>query len=232
MAGVLHLIPTPISSGPFPLPEYLKEVFRSVPYIISERERTTIRFLASFLTPEELSRKHFARFDEHSTEEDLDPLLHPIVQGMEGALVSEAGLPCVADPGASLVALAHRRGISVVPHPGPSAIVQALMASGLNGQRFMFEGYLPIKEPDRLTRLRYLEGLSRREALSVGWIETPYRTDQLAAYLVSHLEETTRLCIARDIMGTDERIEMKTIGEWRKHPLRFGKIPAIFWMQG
>jgi len=213
------------------LAPYISSVLESVPYIIAEHEKTVRRFLSSQISQEALAAKQFAILDEHTPYQDIPSLLSPLLSGRDGAIISEAGLPCVADPGSALVALAHRHHIRVIPHPGPSSIFQTLMASGLNGQRFMFEGYLPIPEQDRLNRLRYLEGLSSREQMAILWIETPYRVQSLFASLCRALKEETSLTIAQALMTEEESIYTTTVAEWKNSLPELRKSPTVFAIQ-
>ena len=229
--GTLHLIPSPIGSSMDVLAPYIRSILESVPYIVAENEKTVRRFLASQIPQPLLEAKHFATLDEHTPFQDIPTLLFPLLSGQDGAIISEAGLPCVADPGAALVQLAHQHQIPVIPHPGPSSIFQTLMASGLNGQRFMFEGYLPIPEQERLHRLRYLEDLSGRETMTILWIETPYRVGSLFASLCKVLREDTSLTIAQALMTQDERIHTGTVGDWKGRASELLKGPTVFAIQ-
>lgn len=229
--GTLHLIPSPIGSNTDVLAPYIRSILESVPYIIAENEKTVRRFIATQISSELLAAKQFAILDEHTLFQDIPTLLVPLLAGQDGAIISEAGLPCVADPGSALVQLAHSHHIPVMPHPGPSAIFQTLMASGLNGQRFMFEGYLPIQEQERLARIRFLESLSSREQMSILWIETPYRVKSLFASLCRSLREDTSLAIGQALMTEAEYIYTATVGDWKKGAIELGKSPAVFAIQ-
>lgn len=229
--GTLHLIPSPIGTSMDVLAPYIVAILESVPYIIAEQEKTVRRFLATQISQEVLAAKTFATLDEHTQFQELPALLAPLLAGQDGAIISEAGLPCVADPGSALVALAHGHHIRVIPHPGPSAIIQTLMASGLNGQRFMFEGYLPIHEQERTERVRYLEALSGREHMSILWIETPYRVQSLFTSLCAILREETSLTLGQALMTEEEYIFTCTVGEWKKHAPQLRKSPTVFAIQ-
>jgi 16S rRNA (cytidine1402-2'-O)-methyltransferase len=229
--GTLHLIPSPIGTLMNVLVPATFSVLESVPYIIAENEKTVRRFLSSQISQEALAAKQFATLDEHTPSQDMPALLSPLLSGQDGAIISEAGLPCVADPGSALVELAHRHHIRVIPHPGPSSIFQTLMASGLNGQRFMFEGYLPIPEQDRLNRLRFLEGLSGRERMTILWIETPYRVQSLFTSLCTALREETSLTIAQALMTDEEYIYTTQVGAWKSQMPLLQKTPTVFAIQ-
>ncbi|WP_304225597.1 SAM-dependent methyltransferase [Gracilinema caldarium] len=229
--GILHLVPSPIGVSMDILAPYIRSVLESVPYIIAENEKTVRRFLASQVPPQHLAAKEWATLDEHTPFQDIPALLAPLLAGRDGALISEAGLPCVADPGSALVSLAHAHHIRVIPHPGPSSIFQTLMASGLNGQRFMFEGYLPIPEQERLARLRSLEQLSSREGMTILWIETPYRVMSLFASLCKALRGETRLTISQALMTEEESIYTCTVDEWKHLAPELRKSPTVFAIQ-
>lgn len=173
--------------------------------------------------------RHFSVLDEHTEESGIPPLLEPLLAGKDAALLSEAGLPCIADPGSRLVLAAQRRGIRVYPYPGPSSIYMALMASGLNGQRFMFDGYVPVQEAARAKRLRELEALSSKESMSAGCIETPYRAQKLFETMLAVLRPMTLLCVAEGIMTAEERIVTQPISAWRQAGHTIPKIPTVFY---
>lgn len=230
--GTLHLIPTPIGAPGPVLAPYISELLSRIPYIIVENEKTCKRVLASLIGYDGVNAKTFEVLDEHTKIESLSGLLDPLLKGTDGALLSESGSPCVADPGAPLVALAHRREIRVVPHPGPSSIIQALMASGLNGQRFMFDGYLPIQEAERKRRIGYLEKLSLSQKMSIGFIETPYRCQSMLDSLLSTLRPDTLLCVASALMTEEERISTASAGRWKQMAKSLPKNPTVFFFQG
>ena len=166
---------------------------------------------------------------------DLTPLLEPALAGHDVGLLSEAGLPAVADPGAALVQAAHALGIEVVPMAGPSALLLALAGSGLNGQSFAFVGYLPVDGAARATRIRELDALSRRHGQTQIAIETPYRNDALLAALLEHLQPATRLAVACGLTLPGARCETRTVAAWRHQPLQplGGRLPAVFsWLAG
>ena len=161
----------------------------------------------------------------------LDGLLAPLLAGSDAALLSEAGAPAVADPGAALVRRAHRLGIRVAPLVGPSAILLALMASGLEGQRFAFHGYLPVEEAALAKRLKALEADSRRERRTEIFIETPYRNDRLLRLIVATCAPATLLSVAADLTAPTETIATQPIAAWRREPRAIGKRPAVFLLQ-
>jgi 16S rRNA (cytidine1402-2'-O)-methyltransferase len=191
---------------------------------VVENAKSARAFLAAAgCKPRELQ---LAELSEHTAPADLPRLLDPMRQGRPLGLLSEAGCPAIADPGAQLVELAHREGFRVVPLIGPSAITLALMASGLEGQRFAFCGYLPRDPLQRKKRIRELEARSRKEAQTEIFIETPYRNDALLSALLETCAPTTRLCLAVDLTLPSETIETRALGEWKTKPI--GKRPAVF----
>ncbi|MBQ2591112.1 MAG: SAM-dependent methyltransferase, partial [Paludibacteraceae bacterium] len=171
----------------------------------------------------------FFELNQHTDRSKIEPYLKPLLDGNDMGIISEAGCPAVADPGADIVALAHRKGIRVVPLVGPSSILLAQMASGFNGQSFAFVGYLPIEAAERQKRLRKLEHRAKEENQTQLFIETPYRNMKLFDELTATLKGDTRLCIACDITLESEYIETRTIGEWKqKKPQDLNKRPTIF----
>jgi 16S rRNA (cytidine1402-2'-O)-methyltransferase len=165
---------------------------------------------------------------EHTAAVEVPKLLQPLREGRSLGLLSEAGCPAIADPGALLVEAAHREGFRVVPLVGPSAITLALMASGLEGQRFAFCGYLPRDPGERAKRIRELEARSRKEAETEIFIETPYRNDAMVSSLLEACSPTTRVCIAADLTLSSESVRTKPIADWRRAPPAIGKRPAVF----
>ena len=205
--GILYLIPCPISDETAPwdvLPAANRAVMDALDYFIVENTRTARRFL---------SKAGIAR----------------LLEGRSAGVISEAGVPGVADPGAPVVGACHRRGIRVVPLVGPSSIILAVMASGLNGQSFAFNGYLPVKPPERTRAIRFFERRALSEGQSQLFIEAPYRNVKLMEQLVQTLGDQTRLTVAVDLTAPDERIETHTAGEWRRRQLpEMNRRPAIF----
>ena len=170
----------------------------------------------------------FHVLNEHTPEPEVEALADLFTDGRDVGLITEAGLPAVADPGAALVALCHRRGIRVVPFVGPSSLMMALMASGLNGQSFAFQGYLPAKTEERGSAIKTLERQSAVHRQTQIFIETPYRNDAMFQDLLRCCAPLTRLCIAANITMPDETILTRTISQWRKEPLTIGKRPCVF----
>ncbi len=230
--GKLYLLPTPLVEDDVPLsylPECNAELLVRLNYFIVEQVRTARRFLSRAKLGLSIEQLTFAELNEHTPESALESLLAPLLEGVDGGLMSEAGVPGVADPGANLVALAHRRGIEVVPLIGPSSILLSLMASGMNGQSFCFNGYLPVKQGDKISRLKELEKRAFRFHQTQLFIETPYRNDALVADMLQTLGDHTRLCIASGLTSSHEYIRTRKIAEWKHSSLpSLHKIPTIF----
>jgi 16S rRNA (cytidine1402-2'-O)-methyltransferase len=166
--------------------------------------------------------------NEHTAAADVPALLAAVVAGKDAGLLSEAGLPAIADPGAQLVAHAHAQGVTVIPHVGPSSILLALMASGLEGQRFRFLGYLPADAVARKARLAEIERQSAKDSETQIFIETPYRNDALLADVLAACRATTRIAVAADLTSPREWIRVDSVEGWRSQPAAIGKRPAIF----
>jgi 16S rRNA (cytidine1402-2'-O)-methyltransferase len=230
MQGTLYLIPTTLGGESWSdvIPELVANISRSINYFVVEDVRTARRYLSKLGMPKPIDTLNFELLNEHTPEVDVEKLLNPILNGESVGLLSEAGVPAVADPGANLVALAQRKGIKVVPLTGPSSIILALMGSGLNGQNFAFVGYLPVKSPDREKRIRQLEQRARDEKQTQLFIEAPYRNNHLLGALISTLHPETMLCIAADITLPTEFVVTKSVKEWTKNLPDLHKRPTIF----
>ena len=193
-----------------------------------EELRTARRFLSRYGLRGHIDELDFHILNEHTTPAEVEALL-PLFDGQDVGLMSEAGLPAVADPGAALVALCHRHGIEVVPLVGPSSMILAVMASGLNGQSFAFHGYLPIDPAERAKRLKQLEIRAQQERQTQLFIETPYRNQKLFETLCQTLRPQTRICVAAGITTEDEWIRTHSVAEWKRQQLPdLSKTPAIF----
>jgi 16S rRNA (cytidine1402-2'-O)-methyltransferase len=228
--GTLYLLPTPLSeSGPEKvLPAFNLEIIARLRHFIVEEIRSGRRFLKKALPEIDLEGLRFMIYNEHTDTFDLSSYLEPLENGEDVGLLSEAGLPCIADPGAAIVALAHRRHIRVVPLTGPSSILLALMASGFNGQRFAFHGYLPVERSDRVKKIREMEhSIYTGDEVQV-FIETPYRNQQLFDALISNLRNETMLCIGLDLTSGSENITVMEISEWKMKMPALHKKPAVF----
>ena len=231
--GTLYLIPCPISDETAPwdvLPAANRAVMDALDYFIVENTRTARRFLSKAGVARPIEELEFRELNEHTVAgREVEELVAPLLAGRSAGVISEAGVPGVADPGALVVEACHRRGIHVVPLVGPSSIILAMMASGLNGQSFAFNGYLPVKPPERLRAIRFFERRARSEGQSQLFIEAPYRNGKLLEQLVRTLAPEARLTVAADLAAPAERIETRTVGEWRRMALpELNKRPAIF----
>lgn len=232
-AGTLYLIPCPISDETAPwdvLPASNRAVMDSLDYFIVENTRTARRFLSKAGVTRPIDELEFRELNEHTVaEREVGELVKPLLAGRSAGVISEAGVPGVADPGAAVVAECHRCGIRVVPLVGPSSILLALMASGLNGQSFAFNGYLPVKPLERSRAIRFFERRAQAEGQSQLFIEAPYRNVKLFEELLRTLAPTTRLTLAVDVTAPGERIITRTVAEWQRQPLpEMNKRPAIF----
>ena len=233
MKGEIYMIPCPIAdSRPLwdVLPRANFEVMNSLDYFIVENVRSARRFLSKAGVERRIEELEFVELNEHTTKtEEVERMLRPIIEGRSAGVISEAGVPGVADPGADIVALAHRHGIRVVPLVGPSSILMSVMASGLNGQSFAFVGYLPVKEAERVRRLKELERRAVEERQAQLFIEAPYRNIKLFEALVKTLSPKMRLTVATDITAPEEYIRTLRVEEWRKLPVpEISKRPTIF----
>lgn len=195
---------------------------------VVEEIRTARRYLSRAGLKGRIAELEFFELNEHTGQETIEGYLKLFENGNDVALISEAGLPAVADPGAQLVALAHRHGIEVIPAVGPSSLMLALMASGMNGQSFAFCGYIPAKSDERKSRLKTLEKLSGQLKQTQIIIETPYRNDSLFNDMLSVCAASTRICVAANITMPDAYIKTKKISEWKKEGLVIGKRPCVF----
>ncbi|MDR3410074.1 MAG: SAM-dependent methyltransferase [Formivibrio sp.] len=229
--GTLYLIPTPLGGDRLEaiLPADTLVLARRLTYFIVEAPKTARAHLKLFGTAHELRSLSMQELNEHTKSDDLEGLLAPLFAGNDVGLMSEAGCPGVADPGANLVRLAHARGIRVAPLVGPSSILLALMASGASGQQFRFNGYLPAQDPARSEAIRRLEADSHKLKQAEIFIETPYRNPALFATLLASARPSTLLTLACDITLPSEFIRSQTIAQWKKTaPPDINKRPTVF----
>ncbi len=228
--GKLYLIPTPLGEGGMHvLPKYLLDVLHRIKVLIAERPKTARHFMKASGFPHPLQEVTYFELNKRTAPAEYASFLQPALQGQDTGLVSEAGSPGVADPGAAIVSLAHKKGIEVVPLVGPSSILLALMASGMNGQSFAFHGYLPQKRPELVRELKRLEQMAIKHDQTQLFIETPYRNSGLIETVLQTLQNSTRFCIAADLTLPTEYIRTKNIAEWKKSsPPNLHKRPAIF----
>lgn len=229
--GTLYLVPACLgeSRPDTVLPEGVLRMARSLRYFIVENAKSARAELKRMGMACPIAEIDIRELPPESNQPDLDALLFPLSKGVSAGLMSEAGVPAVADPGARLVRAAHAQGIRIVPLVGPSSLLLALMASGLDGQRFSFHGYLPVREPERSRRVAELERASRRERRTQIFIETPYRNVALYKVLIETCRPDTLLCLASELTTDDECIVTQRIGDWRAVPApALEKKPTVF----
>ncbi|MBE6317472.1 MAG: SAM-dependent methyltransferase [Bacteroidales bacterium] len=226
----LYLFPVQLSDVPLQnvLPAFNMEIISTVKYFIVENVRTARRFLKSCDKSINIDELTFFVLNQHTLATDIPAMLEPIKLGYSMGIISEAGCPAIADPGADVVAIAQSKGYNVVPLVGPSSILMSLMSSGFNGQSFAFNGYLPIEPSARNNKLKEMERRIRRERQSQIFIETPYRNNKLIEELCNTLPGDMLLCVASDITGESQSIVTKKISQWKKCEYNYNKIPTIF----
>ncbi|QLG43869.1 SAM-dependent methyltransferase [Costertonia aggregata] len=231
--GKLYLIPSTLGdSAPFEvLPISIKRAIEEIDHYIVENEKTARHFIKKVSSKKSQPSLQIQLLNKFTEPEVIPTFLNPCLEGYDVGILSEAGCPGIADPGADVVNIAHEKNIRVVPLVGPSSIVLAQMASGLNGQSFAFNGYLPIDNSERKGRIKGLEKLSRENGQSQIFIETPYRNDKLLQELTRTLSGTTQLCVACDITLPTEYIRTRSITDWKKITVSLHKRPAIFIIQ-
>lgn len=233
MEAVLYLIPCPISDDTAVMdvtPSSNGKIIDSLDYFIVENVRSARRFLSKAGYARAIDDATFVELNEHTTSPtEIAKMIEPLLAGRSAGVISEAGVPAVADPGQAVVELCHKHNIRVVPLVGPSSILMAVMASGMSGQSFAFNGYLPIKEPERTKALKRLEARAVAEKQSQLFIEAPYRNVKMAEQMLKILQPNTRLCVACDITSNNEYIYTTTVALWRKRGLPdIQKRPTIF----
>ncbi|MBN1252369.1 MAG: SAM-dependent methyltransferase [Bacteroidales bacterium] len=228
--GKIFLIPTTLGDSELDrvLPGFNLDLINNIKYYIVENVRTARRFLVKSEIKTKIDDLQFFELNKHTDIEEYSTFLKPALSGFDIGIISEAGCPGVADPGADIVKIAHEIDIDVIPLVGPSSILLALMASGMNGQNFAFKGYLPVDNIKKLKQLKNDELRSRKEAQTQIYIETPYRNMQLLKFMIDNLAPTTKLCVAADITLETEYIKTKSIEEWSKKTPDFNKRPTIF----
>ena len=228
--GALHLIPVTLgdSDARLVLSSVALDAAVGLDYFIVENEKTARGFLKAIGHPRPLRELHMERFDKSGDAARAAVLLQPLLAGRSAGVLSEAGSPSIADPGAHLVEAAHRLRIPVVPHVGPSAITLALMASGFNGQRFAFHGYLPVPKEECRHEIALRERESRERDMTQIFIETPYRNDALLKAFTDMCQGTTRLCIASDLTLATASVRSAVITEWKAAKIEIGRRPSVF----
>ncbi|RYJ41703.1 SAM-dependent methyltransferase [Flavobacterium beibuense] len=229
--GKLYLLPVPLGPDANPkevLPETVEKSIEFIDHYIVENEKTARRFIKAILPAKKQPELKISVLNKHTEPSEHHDFIKPCLEGKNVGLMSEAGCPGVADPGAAIVKIAHEKGIQVVPLVGPSSILLAIMTSGMNGQSFAFNGYLPIDKGEKKNALKNFEKLSHEKSQSQLFIETPYRNNKLVEDILQTLQPSTHLCIACDITLSTEYIKTKTVAQWKKEKLDLHNRPAIF----
>jgi 16S rRNA (cytidine1402-2'-O)-methyltransferase len=229
-AGTLFLIPTTLGNSTLAavIPQEVLQRVRTLDCFIAENPKSARAYLKQVGTSKALQELHIATLNEHTPDDALADIAAPLRAGRDVGVMSEAGCPGIADPGAKLVLYAHRHAIRVIPLVGPSSILLALMASGLNGQNFVFHGYLPVADVEREKALRELEKQSRRLKQTQIFIETPYRNQKLLHSILGACASATLLCVAAEITLPAEDIRTMTVAAWKKNPPQLDRRPALF----
>jgi 16S rRNA (cytidine1402-2'-O)-methyltransferase len=230
----LYLIPTTLgeSETELVIPSEVSNIIKGIQYFIVENIRTARRYLRKMDAQLDIDELHFFELNQHTDSRVTEEYLNPILEGFDVGIISEAGCPGIADPGAEVVKQAHLKQIRVIPLVGPSSILLSLMASGMNGQNFAFIGYIPVKSAERVKAIREIERRSYNEKQTQIFIEAPYRNTQLINDLLNALSDQTRLCMACDITLDTEYIKTQTFAQWKKDVPDLNKRPAIFLVQG
>lgn len=230
MEVVLYLLPVTLGDTPIEkvLPAYNREIISGIKYFIVEDVRSARRFLKKVDSAICIDELTFYTLNKHTSPEDISGYLKPLQEGCSMGVISEAGCPAVADPGADVVAIAQRRNLKVVPLVGPSSIILSVMGSGFNGQSFAFHGYLPIDPADRTKRLKELETRVYAENQTQLFIETPYRNQKMLEEILKTCRPQTKLCIAANITCEGEYIKTRSVKDWKGHLPELNKIPCIF----
>lgn len=231
--GKLYLIPCTLGdTAPLEvLPFLVKKAVEEIDYYIVEHEKNARGFIKSIVPRKSQPGLHFSLINKFTDKTELPAMLNPCLNGKDIGVISDAGCPGIADPGAAIVEQAHLKGIKVVPLVGPSSILMAMMASGFNGQNFAFNGYLPIDKRDRRKEIKRLELLSEEQNQSQLFIETPYRNNQMLESIISTLQPQSKLCIACDITLATEYIKTYTAQEWKSKKVDLSKRPTLFIIQ-
>lgn len=230
METALYLIPVTLGDTPLcnVLPQYNSEIIAGIRHFIVEDVRSARRFLRKVDPQFDIDASQFFELNKHTAPEDVAGFLRPLHDGKPMGVISEAGCPAVADPGADVVAIAQRKGLKVVPLVGPSSIILSVMASGFNGQSFAFNGYLPVKPDERVKRLRQLEQRIYNEEQTQIFIETPYRNGKMVEDILATCRPQTKLCIAANLTCEGEYVRTRTVKEWKGRVPELSKIPCIF----
>lgn len=232
--GMLYLIPTLLAEDNYEevIPKGNIQIIHHLESYIVENIRSARRFLVKLNLPKTIDELQFFELNKHTPMDVIPEFIQPLLQGEDVGLLSEAGIPAVADPGSQVVQMAHEYSIRVVPLIGPNSIVLALAASGLNGQSFVFHGYLPIRTKERATKIKTLESNSKNTGATQIFIEAPYRNNQMLQEIIKTCTPNTLLCIAADITGTNEYIKTLPVSLWKNHLPNLHKRPAVFLLLG
>ena len=230
MKGKLYLVPNTLGNPDTSntIPEGIRDRVNNISLFIVENLRNARRYLKNLNREIDIDSLTFYELNEHTSMDEIPSFLEDVDKGTNAAIISEAGVPGVADPGAEVVRIAHEKGIRVVPLTGPSSILLAIMASGLNGQSFCFHGYLSVKRPERIKKIREIELEAIRKGVTQLFMEAPYRNDALLADILESCLPSTRLCIAADITMDTEFILTRTIEAWKKKKPALHKRPVMF----
>src|SRR5690554_5863972 len=229
--GKLYLIPVMMGEESNPkdvLPESVAKTIEMIDHYIVENEKTARRHIKKILPEKKQPELKIRLLNKHTDSKEFSEMLQPCLEGINVGLMSEAGCPAIADPGAAIVKIAHQKGIQVVPMVGPSSILMAMMGSGFNGQSFAFNDYLPIDKQEKKNALKYFERLASEKNQSQIFIETPYRNNKLFEDLLQILQPHTLLCIAADITLETEFIQTKKVSEWKKTKVDLHNRPCTF----
>ncbi|HLP13685.1 MAG TPA: SAM-dependent methyltransferase [Flavobacteriales bacterium] len=228
--GKIYLVPSPIEDHYFAdyLPLEINHVLNAVDYFIVEELKTARRFIKKINKQKNIDACLFHELNEHTNEKELAVFIQPVLEGRNAALVSEAGCPGVADPGQNLIALAHKHNIEIIPLVGPSSLLLALMSSGLNGQQFKFNGYLPKEQKQRKQKLKDLEHDTHKTGTTHLFIETPYRNNHLMGDMLSSLNAETKICVACEIKSAQQFIKTKTVKDWKTQVPDLDKRNTVF----
>lgn len=228
--GKLFLIPSPLGEIDFSMifPVYNSNVIQDIDHFIVEELRTGRRFIKKLGMKKPIEQLEFYLLNEHTKPKECEGLLKPCMEGKDVALLSEAGTPCVADPGNVVVAQAHRLGIETVPLVGPNSILMGLMGSGFNGQNFAFNGYLCRDRKDREKELKFFESILRKSGQTQIFIETPYRNNHFFQSMLEVCDENTKICLATNVATPEQSIRTKTIAQWKEETVDIHKQPTVF----
>ncbi|MCR5401463.1 MAG: SAM-dependent methyltransferase [Treponema sp.] len=231
METALYLIPVTLGSSPWEnvIPEHNREIVKNIKHFIVESRKEAVRFLVKFDKEIDIDSLTFMELNEHTDLKDITNYLAPLEKGQSMGIISDAGCPCVADPGSEIVKMAHKKNLKVIPLVGPSSILLSVMASGFSGQSFAFNGYLPAKPNERESKLKSLENRIYKEDQTQLFIEAPYRNQKMFESIIHTLRAESRLCIASGLTTEKEYIKTKSIAEWKKSGFPdIEKTPAIF----